>query len=350
VGAADGALRFARRTSEDPARAASRWKALTGRKAVGCLPLFIPEEILHAAGMLPVTVWGDEYGDSPPSWEVLDGWVFPPVPGLPAEPERFLTEMASGQPQVSLRFTPRSMKVPSTEETLDQVERLREWAGEISGRPASDGALSKSISIFNENRGFISLLEGRLAASPGAYSALEVFWLLRSAMALPREAHTLLLRAALSRDPAPARHFRARLFLGGRMAPRPVMEAIDSAGGVLVGDDLDAGHRNNEAMADERGDPLLSLSRRLRAQILGKTETEVEPSWAVRVLTRIEASGADRFLYLATGSAAFPEEAGKLAAEAGKRGIPFLSLELDSSSRFSEREKEKVSSFIASSG
>ena len=79
-------------------------------------------------------------------------------------------------------------------------------------------------------------------------------------------------------------------------------------------------------------------------------ETEVEPSWAVRVLARIEASGADRILYLATASAAFPENAGKLAAEAGKRGIPFLCLELDSSSGFSDRDKEKISSLIASSG
>ena len=346
AGGADDALRFAQRTSSDPARAASRWKALTGRKAVGCLPLYIPEEILHAAGMLPVTVWGDEYGDSPAPWDVLDGWVFPPVPGLPSEPARFLNEAASGRPQGSLRFSPRRMKVPSTEETLDQVESLREWAGEFSGRPVSDGALSKSISAFNENRKLFSVLAGRMAESPGAYSALEVFWLYRSAMSLHREAHTELLRTALSRDLAPGMRFRARLFLGGRLALRPVMEAIDSAGGALVGDDLEAGHRTHDALVEEKGDPALALSRRLRARLLGLAEAEVEPSWAVRLLTRVEASGADRFLYLGT-SADFPENAGKLAPEADRRGIPFLCLELDSSSRFSEREKERIATFIA---
>jgi len=235
------------------------------------------------------------------------------------------------------------------EETLDQIEMFREWAGEISGRPASDGALEKSISAFNENRMLFSALEGRLAASPGAYSALEVFWLLRSAMPLPRETHTDLLRAALSRDPAPRRRIRAKLFLGGRMAPRPVMEAIDGAGGALVGDDLDAGHRTHDALVDEKGDPALALSRRLRAQLLWLAEAAVEPSWAVRALTRVEASGADRFLYLGT-SADLPENVGKLASEASKKGIPFLCLEMGLSSRFSEHQKEQIATFITPRG
>jgi hypothetical protein len=242
------------------------------------------------------------------------------------------------------------MKVPSTEETLDQVERLREWAGEFSGRPASDGALAKSISLYNENRGLFSALEGRLAESPGAYASLEVFSLVRSAAALPREAHTELIRAALSRDPAAERRFRARLFLGGVTAPRPVMEAIDEAGGVLVGDDLASGHRIHAAMVDEKGDPALAISRRLRAQLLRLAGTEAEPSWAARLFARVEASGADRFLYLGTSAADLPEEAGKIAAEAGRRGIPFLFLETDLSSRFPERQKAQIASFITPGG
>ncbi|HSL91892.1 MAG TPA: 2-hydroxyacyl-CoA dehydratase family protein, partial [Candidatus Limnocylindrales bacterium] len=232
---AEDALRFAGRTSSDPARAISRWKALTGGKAAGCFPLYIPEEVLHAAGMLPVTVCGDEYLDVPASrpWEILDGWVLPPVSGLPPESVNFLPEAFSGLPQVSLSFSPRRMKVPSAEETLDRVELLREWAGDVAGRPATDGALGKSLSIFNENRKFFSALEERLAATPGAYSAVEVFRLLRSAMALPREAHTELLRAALTRNPARGRQFRAKIFLGGMAAFLPVMEAIDADGSVL---------------------------------------------------------------------------------------------------------------------
>jgi benzoyl-CoA reductase subunit C len=350
-GGAEDALRFAGRTSLDPARAVSRWKALTGRKAAGCLPLFIPEEILHAAGMLPVTVFGDEYRDLPASgrWDVLDGWVLPPAPVLSSEFAKSLPESASGRPQVSLRFTPGRMKAPSTEETLDRVELLREWAGDTAGRPATDGALERSISVFNENRRLVLGLQNRLAAIPGAFSAVEVFLLFRSAMALPREAHTELLRAALSRDPGNGRRSPVRVFLAGVTASRALMEAIDDAGAVLVGEAMAAGNRTHEALVDDRGDPALALARRLRAQLLELAEAGAEPSFAARMLDRVQASGANRFFYVGT-DAAIPDAAGRLAAEAGRRGIPFLFLECDLAAPTPERQKERIASFLATGG
>jgi len=298
--------------------------------------------------MLPVTICGDEYRGVPEPcpWEILDGWVLPPVSGLPPESVTFLPEAFTGLPQVSLGFSSRGMKVPSTEETLDRVELLREWAGDVSGRPANDGALGKSISVYNENRRLFYTLEGRLASTPGAYSAVEVFRLFRSAMVLPREAHTELLRAALSRDPANVRRFRTRIFLGGMTALLPVMEAIDAAGVALAGEALDAGHRTLDAMVDEGGDPALALARRLRSLMLGLAEEKVDPSWAVRLLDRVEVSGADRFLHLGTGAAARTENIGKLAEEAGSRGIPFLCLDMDRSPGWSERQKERIASFL----
>ena len=53
------AFRFASEVSRNPAAAVPRWKSLSGRKAAGCIPIYAPEEVLHAAGMLPVTLWGN---------------------------------------------------------------------------------------------------------------------------------------------------------------------------------------------------------------------------------------------------------------------------------------------------
>ena len=33
----------------------------TGKPAVGCFPLFIPEELVYAAGFLPVGLWGGDF-------------------------------------------------------------------------------------------------------------------------------------------------------------------------------------------------------------------------------------------------------------------------------------------------
>jgi hypothetical protein len=124
------------------------------------------------------------------------------------------------------------------------------------------------------------------------------------------------------------------------------MEAIDAAGAALAGEALDAGQRTLEAMVEEGGDPALALARRLRSRMLGMAEEEVDPSWVARLLDRVETSGADRFLHLGTGAAAPTENFGKLAEEAGKRGIPFLCLETDLSPGASERQEERIASFL----
>src|SRR4030067_2329740 len=67
----EGPLRVALEVCRSPAGAVSRWKSVSGRKAAGCIPIYVPEEILHAAGMLPVTIWGNEFspassGGAPP--------------------------------------------------------------------------------------------------------------------------------------------------------------------------------------------------------------------------------------------------------------------------------------------
>jgi len=47
----------------NPLKPIARWKERTGGKLMGCLacmPPFAPEELIHAAGMLPVGLWGAE--------------------------------------------------------------------------------------------------------------------------------------------------------------------------------------------------------------------------------------------------------------------------------------------------
>ena len=41
-----------------PARTVKAACQATGKPAVGCFPLFVPEELVYAAGFLPVGLWG----------------------------------------------------------------------------------------------------------------------------------------------------------------------------------------------------------------------------------------------------------------------------------------------------
>ena len=57
---------------------------------------------------------------------------------------------------------------------LDRVEAFREWAGEVSGREVSEGALDSSVRVYNENRRAFELFEERMAESPGFFRGRDV--------------------------------------------------------------------------------------------------------------------------------------------------------------------------------
>lgn len=47
-------------TANHPARAVKNAMKETGKKAVGCFPYYTPDEIIYAAGLLPVGLWGGQ--------------------------------------------------------------------------------------------------------------------------------------------------------------------------------------------------------------------------------------------------------------------------------------------------
>ena len=47
-------------TANHPAKAVKASMKETGKKAVGCFPYYTPDEIIYAAGMLPVGLWGGQ--------------------------------------------------------------------------------------------------------------------------------------------------------------------------------------------------------------------------------------------------------------------------------------------------
>ena len=44
--------------ADNPRKAMDDYKKETGKGAVGIMPVYCPEEIVHAAGYLPIGMWG----------------------------------------------------------------------------------------------------------------------------------------------------------------------------------------------------------------------------------------------------------------------------------------------------
>ncbi len=351
---ADEAIRYAASLRDNPAAAVRRWKALSGRKAVGCFPLYLPDEVLCAAGMLPVTLWGDEFPNAPAAavppflcgvvrgafasirrglWDDLDAWAIPSTCDSIQNAVEALKAGGERRPLFPLVFPLGEGLAGAAEYLLDRVEAFIEWAGAVSGRPVTEGALQNAIAACNENRRLFARLEERMAESPGSVTAVEFALLARAGAVLPRETHSGLLRAVLARAGRRAEPPRARVFLTGMMATDEVAAVLDSARAAVVGDDLGRGRRCYEGPAAETGDAAIALVRRHLSRAPCSTLHWAGADRLDSLFRNVAACGADRLILVRVRQCE-PETGDEpdIAARARASGIPFLSVDVDPAS------------------
>ena len=245
------------------------WKeAGTGRKAIGHMPIYVPRELIHAAGMLPVgivgagerleIIRGDAYFQSyichiPRSTielalsrrlDVLDGMLFPSICDVIRNLSGMWTMLF---PERYVRYVDLPQNFESQAGGVywrRELETLREDFGRLSGRPIEDAALRHSIAVYNENRSTIRELYRARSRQPWVYPTSEVYVLLRAGNVLPPEDHTALLREYLRLAPLETdRRDRdqSRVVLVGMFCEQPplgLLLTLERAGCWVVDDDL----------------------------------------------------------------------------------------------------------------
>ena len=267
------------------------WKAAQpGRKAIGYMPIYVPREIIHAAGMLPVGIFGggdqieviqgDAYYQSyicriPRSTielgvtgriDCLDGMLFPSICDV--------IRNLSGMWQIMFKDKyVRYFDVPQNyldnvggEYYVHEMQILREDLAKLGGREITDDALRASIKVYNENRQAVRDLYEYRARKPWQAPTSEVYLVNRAGMILPPEEHTLLVREYIAAADAEQRPKRdnARVVLTGSFCEQPplgLIKSIEMAGCYIVDDDFHLVARWNLDDVAIDGDPLWNLAK-----------------------------------------------------------------------------------------
>ena len=269
---------------------ARQWKAAEpSRKVVGYMPIYVPREIIHAAGMLPLgivgggdqleVIHGDAYYQSyicriPRSTielgvsgrlDFVDGMLFPSI----CDVIRNLSGMWKLMfPNVYSRY----FDVPQNYRDdiggnfyIDELAELRNDLGELRGKPITDDELRSSIAVYNENRKLIRELYALRAERPWQAPAVEVYLMVRAGLLLPVEEHSALLREYLAGARADERPKRdnCRVVLTGMFCEQPPLNLIKSlelSGCYVVDDDLLLITRWLTEDVGVEGDPLRNLT------------------------------------------------------------------------------------------
>jgi hypothetical protein len=87
---------------------------------------------------------------------------------------------------------------------LDLLESLAEWAGDLSGRPVTEGALWKSIRAYRERKALLTLFDRHGRTGDGFSTGGKAGDIARAGDFLPPEAHSLLLARSLRISCSPA--------------------------------------------------------------------------------------------------------------------------------------------------
>jgi benzoyl-CoA reductase subunit C len=248
--------------------AVKRWKAgAPGRRAIGYMPIYVPREIIHAAGMLPVGVFGggdqleviqgDAYYQSyicriPRSTvelgltgrlDCLDGMLFPSICDV--------IRNLSGMWQIM--FKDKYVKYLDLPQNYDdatggsfyvhEMQTLRNDLAALSRKEITDEDLRRSIAVYNENRKAVRELYAYRAQKPWQAPTSEVYLVLRAGCVLPPEEHTKLIREYLNETEKQKRPQRdnARVVLTGSFCEQPplgLIKSIEMAGCYVVDDDF----------------------------------------------------------------------------------------------------------------
>ncbi len=278
------ALYMCRELVEDPDfPTVKRWRE-GGGKVVGHFQVYFPEEIAHAAGMLPLKIRGAQiearqaearFGSYlcsilKTSLELalsdrvkLDMFVSHPI----CDAARNLAAVwgRNFKYPCQILYLPQNANSKYSAQYLrHEYDRLKREIEAVAGRTVTDDDLRDSIKVFNENRRLIHKLYAIKRETPWLLSTDEAYVLMSVGGVIPREEHNDLLRAVIpqieARTAKPQDRIRV-VFEGGfcEQPPLDLLRAI-SLSCYVVDDDLLIGLRYILEDVPTEGDPLFNLA------------------------------------------------------------------------------------------
>ncbi len=356
----------------------ARWKEETGGKALGHFPVYAPQEIIHAAGILPVGVMGTwglldvDYADSRMQSFVcsvsrstlelgltghlanLDGMVFTDI----CDVARNLSGVwARNFPDTLVDYLhlPQNVTSPAAVPYLErELGRFRRHLEVLTGGPAEDEALQASIDLHNRQRALLQEAYALRKASPWLLPAHDAYLLLRAAAHMPVEEHVTFLEQALRkvRDRPTKARDNIRVLLLGPFCEQPPLEllrVLEEAGCYVVDDEMLAGYRWYTEPIPANGNPLRSLAESYLQRARLSSVSFPRRRRRDALLDWMEASGARGVLFC---SAKFCEPAlydyilYKEALEAAD--VPYLHLEYEEKMSAFESVRMQVETFVES--
>ena len=197
---------------------AKDWKAQKeGRVLVGFMPIYFPREIIHAAGAMPIGIFGggdnkqiikgDAYYQSyichiPRSiMEIaldnqidhIDGFIFPSICDVIRNLSGIFKQKKIGKFVKYMDFPQNFLPEIGGVFYQQEMKHVLKYIKELNGVEVTIEALNHSINLYNKNRQMIEHIYDVRQDYPWRLSIEDVYCVVRAGMVMPVEEHNTIL-------------------------------------------------------------------------------------------------------------------------------------------------------------
>lgn len=355
----------------DPRQAIEQYLQTKKRPVIGCAPEYCPEEIIYAAGMLPVGLWGGQTGISKaatyfPSFacslvqstlELGLRGVYNQLSGviIPAHCDHLKCLGQDWKVAVpEIRFIPLVHPINRKLEAAvpylkSEYARIRMVLEEIGQAPISDEALDEAISIYNTHRRIMREFTKTARCYPRTITPSVRHMIIKSGYFMDKALHTAMVESLMAElTKLPAENWTGKkIFLTGIMAePVALLHLLTEYGLAVAADDLAQESRQFRVDVPDGGDPLERLARHWSLMHGCSLLYDPHKERRFSLKNMVAESGADGVVACIMKFCEMEEFDYPIYLKTMEEaGIPLLNLEVDLISQSIEQARTRIQSF-----
>jgi len=256
------------------------------KKVIGCLPMYFPDEIVHAAGLLPITLFGTNEMITMADRHLMtnacdqvrstyDGLLkgkYDFVDGIAAlhvcDQVRFFLEVWQLDhpfPYFHQMWRPYKMDGSTRPFLVSELRRLKSSFESFTGKEIKDDAIRESIKLYNASRAMMRRLSRFRGKRTGMISESDMLHVVTSSMVMPREVHTKLMEELLSKieNEKKQDEQKIKIVIAGHPCGVPddgLLNMIEDLGMAIMEDDFFGSGRSIHSDVSLEGDPIESFA------------------------------------------------------------------------------------------
>lgn len=343
----------------------------TGKKPIGCFPIYLPEEIVYASGLLPVGMWGgqtamtevDRYIQgfccsimrSNMELALRGAYRFLEAIVIPTYCDSMKSILANwtvamDEPKV-LTYTVLQNRASSgsLDFILHQNEKLRGQLGELTGRTITDDDMESAFQIYEDYRTAMRRFVALVKDYPVSLDPTARHLILKAAWFMDKSEYTKRLAElmdALAETPKETKRGPKVVVTGLMMEPVKLLDVFTENGFTVVADDLAHESRQFRTLSRPTGGVMEKIAYRM-IDLKGDTFFyEENKSKGQRLIQAVRDEKADgvvvcMFKFCDPEEFDYPVYKKELA----DAGVPMLYIEVDQQMDSVEQLRTRVQSF-----